>query len=179
MELDLRKPKLSRTLGLDNHVGFTNYVVENKTIDEIIKVVPGADNLFLISSGPIPPNPVELIEGNRMKTLLDTLKQRFDYILMDTAPVGIVSDAKSLSTYVDCTLFVVRYNYTLKSKLASMAESIKDDHFRKKGVVFNGIEQDSFYPYYYYDHYSYSYSENRQPVRWWTALLNKMRKRLV
>ncbi len=95
-----------------------------------------------------------------MRNLLETLKQRYDYILIDTAPIGIVSDAKSLAPYVDCTLFMVRYNFTLKSKMAAVAETIRDSFFRKSGVIFNGIEQDSFYPYYYYDHYSYS--ENAQ-----------------
>lgn len=177
LELDLRKPKLSRFLGQDNHVGITNYIVENKTIDEIIKPVPNAENLFLISSGPIPPNPVELIEGNRMKTLFTELKKRFDYILIDTAPIGIVSDAKSLSPFVDCTLFVVRYNYTLKTKLASVAENVKDGFFSKTGIIFNGIEQNSFYPYYYYD--NYGYSDTKQTEKLWFSFIKKLKHRLA
>lgn len=177
LELDLRKPKLSRSLGLDNQTGITSYLVESKTIDEIIKKVPGTDNLHIISSGPIPPNPVELIESARMKLLLETLKQRFDYILIDTAPIGIVSDAKSLAPYVDCTLFMVRYNFTLKSKMAAVAENIRESFFRKTGVIFNGIEQDSFYPYYYYDHYSYSENDHKTTV--WSSLAKKMKQRIA
>jgi capsular exopolysaccharide synthesis family protein len=177
LELDLRKPKLSRSLGMDNQVGVTSYIVESKTIDEIIKKVPGTEGLYLISSGPIPPNPVELIEGNRMKVLMETLKQRFDYILIDTAPIGIVSDAKSLAPFVDCSLFMVRYNFTLKSKMAAVAENAKDGFFRKTGVIFNGIEQDSFYPYYYYDHYSYS--EKKQKTNLWLTFFKKIRQRLA
>ncbi|SFD02777.1 capsular exopolysaccharide family [Chitinophaga sp. CF118] len=178
LELDLRKPKLSRLLGMDNEVGITNYIVENKTIDEIIKPVPGSEGLFLISSGPIPPNPVELIEGNRMKVLINILKDRFDYILIDTPPIGIVSDAKSVSPFVDCTLFVVRYNYTLKTKLTSVAENIKDGFFRKTGVIFNGIEQDSFHTYYYYDHYSYSYTGSKQ-TRKMRSFFKKLKHRIA
>jgi capsular exopolysaccharide synthesis family protein len=177
LELDLRKPKLSRSLGLDNQVGVTSYMVESKTIDEIIKKVPGTEGLYLISSGPIPPNPVELIESNRMKTLLETLKQRFDYIIIDTAPIGIVSDSKSLAPYVDCTLFMVRYNFTLKSKMTAVAESVRESFFRKTGVIFNGIEQDSFYPYYYYDHYSYSEKGNKTKV--WSTFAKKMKQRIA
>ena len=177
LELDLRKPKLSRSLGLDNQVGITSYLVESKTLEEIIKKVPGTDNLHLISSGPIPPNPVELLESQRMRNLLETLKQRYDYILIDTAPIGIVSDAKSLAPYVDCTLFMVRYNFTLKSKMAAVAETIRDSFFRKSGVIFNGIEQDSFYPYYYYDHYSYS--ENAQKAKVWSSFAKKMKQRIA
>ncbi|ASZ14193.1 polysaccharide biosynthesis tyrosine autokinase [Chitinophaga pendula] len=176
MELDLRKPKLSNFLGLDNSVGITNYLVENKSVDDIIKKVPGADGLYLVSSGPIPPNPVELIEGNNMRLLLAELRERFDYLLIDTAPIGIVSDAKSLSPYIDCTLFVVRYDFTLKSKLASVAENIKEGVFKKTGVIFNGIDQDTFYPYYYYDQYTYM---NDKPKVKWPALLKKIRHRIV
>jgi capsular exopolysaccharide synthesis family protein len=177
LELDLRKPKLSRFLGLDNHVGITNFIVENKTIDEIIKPVPNADGLFVISSGPIPPNPVELIEGNRMKSLINQLKERFDYILIDTAPIGIVSDAKSLSPFVDCTLFVVRYNFTLKTKLTAVAENVKDGFFKKTGIIFNGIEQDSFYPAYYYDHYSYS--DNKRKEKIIASFFKKLKHRIA
>jgi capsular exopolysaccharide synthesis family protein len=177
LELDLRKPKLSRYLGQDNQMGITNFIVENKTIDEIIKPVPGSEGLFLISSGPIPPNPVELIEGNRMKMLFAQLKERFDYIVIDTAPIGIVSDAKSLAPFVDCTLFVVRYNFTLKNKLVSVAENVKDGFFKKTGVIFNGIEQDSFHPYYYYDHYNYT--DNKKKERVFLAFVKKIKHRIA
>lgn len=176
LELDLRKPKLSKFLGMDNHVGITNYIVENKSIDEIIHKVPGSD-LHLISSGPIPPNPVELIEGNRMRTLMTTLKERYDYIIIDTAPIGIVSDAKSLAPYIDASLFVVRYNFTLKSKLKAVAENLREGHFRKTGIIFNGIEQNSFYPNYYYDHYSYS--EEKMKAKRWFAFFKKLKHRLA
>ncbi|OMP79607.1 polysaccharide biosynthesis tyrosine autokinase [[Flexibacter] sp. ATCC 35208] len=176
LELDLRKPKLSKFLGMDNFTGITNYIVENKSIDDIIRKVPGTD-LHLISSGPIPPNPVELIEGNRMRTLLTTLKERYDYIIIDTAPIGIVSDAKSLAPYIDASLFVIRYNFTLKSKLKAVAENIREGHFRKTGIIFNGIEQDSFYPNYYYDHYSYS-QENLKVKRWF-SFFKKLKHRLA
>jgi capsular exopolysaccharide synthesis family protein len=177
LELDLRKPKLSRLLGQDNQVGITNYIVENKNLDEIIKPLPGSEGLFLISSGPIPPNPVELIEGNRMKTLINQLKERFDYILIDTAPIGIVSDAKSLSRFADCTLFVVRYNFTLKTKLASVAENVKDGFFQKTGIIFNGIEENSFQPYYYYDHYSYS--DTKRKAKMFASFFKKLKHRIA
>jgi capsular exopolysaccharide synthesis family protein len=177
LELDLRKPKLSRLLGQDNHTGITNFIVENKTIDEIIKPIPGSENLFLVSSGPIPPNPVELIEGNKMKLLLTELKKRFDYIIIDTAPIGIVSDAKSLAPFIDCTLFVVRYNFTLKTKLVSVADNVKDGFFKKTGVIFNGIEQDSFYPYYYYDHYTYTDSKRKEKM--FFSFFKKLKHRIA
>ncbi|HEY8959764.1 GumC family protein [Chitinophaga sp.] len=177
LELDLRKPKLSQFLGLDHNVGVTNYIIGNKTVEEIIKKVPGTDGLYLVSSGPIPPNPIELIEGERMADLLAQLKDLFDYVVIDMSPIGIVSDAKSISSQVDCALFVVRYNFTLKSKLVPVSENIRKGFFKKTGIIFNGIEQDTFYPYYYYDHYSYT--ENKQHNHTWSSLVKKIKQRIA
>jgi len=176
LELDLRKPKLSQFFGLDHKVGVTSYILGNKTVEEIIKKVPGTDGLYLVSSGAIPPNPIELIEGERMAELLTRLKSMFDYVIIDMAPIGIVSDAKSISNYVDCALFVVRYNFTFKSKLAPVAENLKKGFFKKMGIIFNGIEKDTFYPYYYYDHYSYTENKQRKT---WSSLIKKIKQRIV
>jgi capsular exopolysaccharide synthesis family protein len=173
--MDLRKPKLSHFFGLDHNIGITNYIVGNKTIEEIIKKVPGTDELYLVSSGAIPPNPIELIEGERMADLLNRLKDMFDYVIIDMSPIGIVSDAKSISNYVDCALFVVRYNFTVKSKLVSVSENLRKGFFKKMGIIFNGIEQDTFYPYYGYDHYSYT--ENKKHT--WSSLVKKIKQRIV
>ncbi|MEZ2335359.1 GumC family protein [Mucilaginibacter sp. RCC_168] len=177
LELDLRKPKLSHFFGLDHNIGVTNYIMGNKTVEEIIKKVPGTEGLYLVSSGAIPPNPIELIEGERMADLLNHLKNQFDYVIIDMSPIGIVSDAQSISNYVDCALFVVRYNFTLKSKLQPVAENLRKGFFKKMGIVFNGIEQDTFYPYYYYDHYSYT--EDKQHKHTWSSLVKKIKQRIV
>jgi capsular exopolysaccharide synthesis family protein len=175
LELDLRKPKLSHFFGLDHNIGVTNYITGNKTIEEIIKKVPGTDELYLVSSGEIPPNPVELIEGERMAELLNRLKTMFDYVIIDMSPIGIVSDAKSISNYVDCALFVVRYNFTPRSKLVSVSENLRKGFFKKMAIIFNGIEKDTFYPYYGYDHYSYT--ENKQQHTW-SSLIKKIKQRI-
>ncbi|WP_212003653.1 polysaccharide biosynthesis tyrosine autokinase [Chitinophaga sp. HK235] len=177
LEMDLRKPKLSHFLGLDHETGITNYLVGNKSMEDIIRSVPDANNLFLVSSGPIPPNPIELIESPRMAALLAELKNRFDYIIIDTSPVGIVSDAKSIAQYVDCTLFAIRYNYTQKVKLIAVEENIKENIFKKKGIVFNGIVQDTFYPYYYYGKYAYNEKKRRKGS--WTSIFKKTAKRIA
>ncbi|WP_160715485.1 GumC family protein [Chitinophaga solisilvae] len=177
VEMDLRKPKLSHFLGMDQQAGITNYIMGNKTIDEIIRPVPNTERLYVVSCGPIPPNPIELIEGQRMAALLAVLKERFDYIIIDISPIGMVSDAKSLASVVDCTLFVVRYNFTLKSKLMPVSENIKEGYFKKMGLIFNGIEYDTFYPYYYYD--QYSYKENRDKKKNWVSFIRKTAKRIA
>jgi capsular exopolysaccharide synthesis family protein len=182
IELDLRKPKLAKSLGVGNHSGLTNYILGVETLDDIIKKVPDADNLFLIPSGPIPPNPIELIEGEKMKELFCILKERFDYIIIDTAPFGLVSDAKSLTPYVDCALFVVRYNYTPKAKLLEVANNLTNTSFRKMGLIFNGIEQGSSYGYYSYGYSNYGYGygyfgdENKNRIG---SLVRQIRQRMI
>jgi capsular exopolysaccharide synthesis family protein len=175
LELDLRKPKLSKFFGLDHNVGVTNYIMGNKTINEIIKKVPGTDELYLVSSGAIPPNPMELLEGERMADLLNRLKTMFDYVIIDMSPIGMVSDAKNIAAHVDCTLFVVRYNFTLKSQLVAVSESLKERFFKKPGVIFNGIEQGAFSSYYG----NYSYTGDKPHKRTWSSLVKKIKQRIV
>ncbi|MFB6457181.1 GumC family protein [Chitinophaga sp. Hz27] len=177
LEMDLRKPKLSAFVNMDHSTGITNYLLGHKTMQEIVRKVPDSENLYIVSSGPIPPNPVELIESQRMVALLQELKSAFDYIVIDTSPVGIVSDAKSIAQYVDCTLFTIRYNYTLRAKLVQMEEVLRESYFKKKGLVFNGIEQHSFYPFYYYG--KYSYEENISRKGGWRSLIKKTAKRIA
>ncbi|WP_167017868.1 polysaccharide biosynthesis tyrosine autokinase [Chitinophaga sp. Cy-1792] len=177
VEMDLRKPKLSSFVNMDHRTGITNYLLGHASLEEIVRKVPGAENLYIVSSGPIPPNPVELIEGQQMAHLLQELKSAFDYVVIDTSPVGIVSDAKSIAPFVDCTLFTIRYNYTLKAKLAQMEEVLRENYFKKKGLIFNGIEQHSFYPHYYYGKYSYEEQKGRKYS--WRALIRKTAKRIA
>ena len=157
LEMDLRKPKLAHSLGINNSKGLTNYLVGGETLESVIKKIPGNDSLFIIPSGAIPPNPVELIESDKMKQLIEILRQRFDYIIVDTSPVGMVSDAKSLSPYLDCSLFVVRFDYTPCQKLKEVASEIDKNIFKKSGIVFNGIDLESSYGYYSFGNGNYGY----------------------
>lgn len=111
--LDLRKPKIFGDFDLDNSFGVVNYLIGQKTADEIIQKTR-ISYLDVITSGPIPPNPAELILGESMKDLLDDLKRKYDYIILDTPPVGLVSDALELAQFCDATLYVVRQNVTKK-----------------------------------------------------------------
>ena len=83
---------------------------------DIIQPVTGVDNLYIIPCGPIPPNPAELILTDRLKQLFDQVKQDFDMVIVDSPPVGMVSDGYVLANYADATLFVVRHNYTFKKQ---------------------------------------------------------------
>jgi len=118
MELDLRKPKLSENMGLDNNNGFTNYIISKETdYKKFIKHMPFTENCYVLSSGPIPPNPSELLISEKLETLIADLKRDFDYVIIDCAPVGLVSDALLLEKFADITFYVLRQNYTYKSQL--------------------------------------------------------------
>jgi tyrosine-protein kinase Etk/Wzc len=146
MELDLRKPGLATKLGIENNIGFTNFVISSKvTAAEIIKPLSIHENLFMISSGPIPPNPAETLMTSRTRVLVDELKQQFDYIIMDAPPVGLVTDAQLLSPYADICLYLVRQNYTLKEQLSIINELNDSKRMSKLGIVVNDIKANKEY----------------------------------
>ena len=131
LELDLRKPKLSESIGLDINNGYTNYAISddvNFNIDKIIKPVSFSENCFIISSGPIPPNPSELLMGSKLESLIDKLKQRFDYVLIDCAPIGLVTDALTIERFSNLTFYVIRQGFTYKSQI----NIINDLHLNNK-----------------------------------------------
>jgi capsular exopolysaccharide synthesis family protein len=102
VELDLRKPKLSLYVGLNSSDGFTNYAIsEIDDIDHLIKPLWFSENCCIVSSGPIPPNPSELLLSEKLDKLIKNLKSKFDYIVIDSAPVGLVSDALLMEKYAD------------------------------------------------------------------------------
>ncbi len=167
-ELDLRKPKLSERLKLKHRKGFTNYILGEATIDEIVQSVPGFDNLFLISSGPVPPNPSELLLDNKFTTLFEYVKSKVDFIIIDTAPVGLISDALILGAYADATIYVVRDEYTVRKNLEIVNEMNESKRLPNLSIVINDIkEQKKYggYKYggYYYKAYSSSYSTDEMP----------------
>jgi tyrosine-protein kinase Etk/Wzc len=123
IELDLRKPKLIRYLQPETpEKGLTQYLVGQTNIDELIQKYKGQDNLYYINCGPLPPNPAELLTNDRIAELVNDLRKQFDYILIDTPPVGLVTDAFLLAPLVDSTLFVVRYKVTSKFQVKLLEE---------------------------------------------------------
>ena len=124
LEMDLRKPKLSEMLGLKRTVGISNYLIGRASIEEII-LQTGTENLSFIAAGPIPPNPSELILNDRMDALIKFLEERYDYILIDTAPVAPVTDAHILSKFCDTTLYIIRHAYTPKEHIKRLEENNK------------------------------------------------------
>lgn len=159
MEMDLRKPKLSKYLGIKRDPGISSYLINKSTIDEIIKVTP-YENLFVVSAGPIPPNPTELIGSDKFAEMMELLKKRFDYIIIDSAPIGPVTDSQLLAIYADTTVYVVRHGLTPKVFLRMIDDLYKQKKFNNMAIVFNGLKKRgmSFLSYGYgYNSYGYGY----------------------
>ena len=161
MELDLRKPGLSAKLEISNPIGFTNYVTSPElTSNDIVKPLKLQENLFVVSSGPIPPNPAELLLSERTKMLMQELKQHFDYIIIDAPPVGIVTDAQLLASYSDVCLYLVRQNYTLKQQLNIVDDLSRSQKMKGLSIVVNDIKATKGYGYgYSYGNYEVSGKE--------------------
>ena len=154
--LDLRKPKLFDEFNLTNEVGVVNYLIKQKTVDEIINHthVPFLD---VITSGPIPPNPAEMVMSDGMKDLIEELKQKYDYIILDTPPVGLVSDALELAQYCDVTLYIVRQNFTKKEMITLLNNRIKRGELNNTSIILNGFQNKAKYGAGYGYGYGYGY----------------------
>lgn len=157
LEMDLRKPRLSKSFNMSREVGITNYLIGDKEPEEVIRAVPSHENLFIISSGQIPPNPSELISNGRMEVLLSYLEKHFDYIIIDTSPVGLVTDGYILSPMCDATLYVVRYAITPRFYVQRLEDQNKMRPLKNLAVVFNGIKAEGFSKYEYGSEYRHGY----------------------
>jgi tyrosine-protein kinase Etk/Wzc len=141
MELDLRKPGLSGKLNIKQSLGFTNYTIDPSIrLDDIIQPLSIHSNMFIIPSGPLPPNPAETLMSESTAVLIDKLKERFDYILMDAPPIGIITDAQLLSSYASITLFLVRQNVTQKANLQIVQDLFIGNKMNNLGIVVNDIK---------------------------------------
>lgn len=154
--LDLRKPKIFQDFHLENTIGAVNYLIGQKTLEEVTQKTP-IPFLDFIPSGPVPPNPSELIMGETMKEMLDELKKKYDYIILDTPPIGLVSDALELTPYCDATLYIVRQNVTKKDMLTLVNNKHKRGEVSNISIVFNGFENKAKYGYDYGYGYGYGY----------------------
>jgi len=165
LELDLRKPKLSNQFKISPAKGLSNYLIGKLEAAALIKET-GIENLFLIPSGPIPPNPSELISNGRLQELLIYLEKTFDYIIIDTAPVNPVTDAYIISPIANVTLYIVRHDYTPKIFLQRLATQHKMNSLKNPAIIYNGIKGKGFSKYGYGYGYGYGYTEDSDNKGW-------------
>jgi len=153
---DMRKPKLHLNLKISNDVGLSNYLINKASLEEVTFKTDVA-NLYVIPSGPIPPNPTELLETERMKDLLVQVSGKYDYVIIDAAPVGLVADYYLLAKYTDANLYMVRYDYTQISMLEDLNRLYTTEKLKDLFIVFNDVKKSLGYGGYSYGGYSYGY----------------------
>lgn len=154
--LDLRKPKIFDDFNITNDIGIVNYLINDASIDEIVQKTK-VENLDIIPSGPIPPNPSELIISERMTDLIDELSKVYDYIVIDSPPLALVSDALELVKFADATIYVVRQNYSKKGMLSVINDKYKTGEVKHISFVMNYYQLKAKYGYGYGSGYGYGY----------------------
>jgi tyrosine-protein kinase Etk/Wzc len=160
LDLDLRNPKVMSDLGLSEGLGLTNYLVSNDlSIDDIIRYSDNTPDMFIVGSGPIPPNPAELMMSPKFAHFIHELKERFDYIIIDTPPVGQVADAFTLGSFVDFSIYMVRYGYTKKAQLGIIKNIQGNRTLNQPMIVLNDAKEANGNNYGY--GYGYGYSKNQ------------------
>ncbi|RYZ27942.1 MAG: polysaccharide biosynthesis tyrosine autokinase [Chitinophagaceae bacterium] len=158
LEFDIRKPKIVSGLDMPKQAGLTNYILGKITAEQLPVPVPGHENLFVLPCGPIPPNPAELLLDTKLDELFSYLKENFDVVIMDTAPVGMVSDALTLSKYADCTLYIVRQGHTYKKQISLVDDYYREQKLPKLSIVINDVKATRGYGSYGYGgNYGYGY----------------------
>ncbi|EAZ82512.1 GumC family protein [Algoriphagus machipongonensis] len=149
---DLRRPKLASYFGHSEKVGLSTYLIGKVEAEEIV-FESQHDNLYFVPSGIIPPNPAELLQTQRLKDLLSFLDERFDIIIFDTPPMGLVSETIDLMRLFDINLYVVRQSYTVKDHLVMINDLFNNKQVKNVYGVFNGIINSG----YHYEGYNYGY----------------------
>lgn len=162
---DIRKPRLAEYLGISSNSGLTGYLAnEATTLDDIICRHPlELKDLDIVVAGAVPPNPSELLLGNRIDRFFEEARARYDYIIVDTAPLGIVSDTFSLARVADASIYVTRLNVTLKKDIQFVNSVYQEKRLPRLNLVINGTA--SFHRY----GYGEGEARSREGItrRWW------------
>ncbi len=158
MGMDLRAPKLLEYLDINSNQGVTNYIVDDKLkISDITLNVSEFEHIDIIPSGPIPPNPAELLMTSRVKDLFTEIKEKYDYVIVDTAPVGMVADTLLLNEYADMFVYVSRANFIDKRLLNIPYNLYKENKLKNMAILINCSDYNNNFGYGY--GYGYGYGE--------------------
>lgn len=140
MEFDIRKPKIASNFGVNTLTGISSVLVANEDPDRTVVKAKEIENLYILPCGAIPPNPSELLLLPQMENLFKWAKEKFDIVIVDSAPVGIVSDALTLSKYVDASLFIVRQDYTLKKATELIEKLYTQKRLPNMSIILNDVK---------------------------------------
>lgn len=161
IDLDLRDPKVASYLELPELPGISDYLTEKDiSIDDIIKSSDKIPNLSIITAGFLPSNPAELLMSAKFVHLLQELKRSYDFVILDTPPVGLVAEAFTLSRFIDYTIYMVRYNYTYNSQLTIIRNANRQKSLKNVMVVMNDAKQKNGQNYGY--GYGYGYAQDKK-----------------
>ncbi len=168
IDMDLRKPKLHYSFGSDNSIGLSTFLVGKTTLDTTLRKTEYA-NLDIITSGPIPPNPSELTQSQQMFDLIAELREQYDYILIDTPPVGLVTDGTTMLMHADVALYVVRADYSKRVFVKNPDRLSEERNIRNIYIVFNSVSTaNRRYGGYGYKIYGQGYYSDDMPEpKWW------------
>lgn len=161
--LDIRKPKLAEIFDLDSEgYGISDFLSRDAKdvafLEKTIRKTTISDNLDVITAGSIPPNPAELLERETLGAAIEYLKKKYDFVILDTAPVGLISDTLSIAKYADVCLYVVRADYTLKSDIEIVNSMSMDNRLPNINIILNGVDTTKkSYAYRRYGRYGYAY----------------------
>ncbi len=152
LEFDLRKPGILKTLQLESNVpGITTFIKgKSNDISELYIKSEEIPGLHIYPSGPIPGNPGDLLISERVNLFFEALKEQYDYIIIDTAPAGLVSDSFILGEYADITLYVIRQRVTLKKQLDFINDIFRTDKLKNMALLLNDVKTGGKYGYYGY-----------------------------
>ncbi|MCQ2345870.1 MAG: polysaccharide biosynthesis tyrosine autokinase [Paludibacteraceae bacterium] len=155
VDLDIRKPNIHDKLGLEDGVGITNYLIGDCSLNDIITHDSSYD-FDIVRAGTIPPNPGELIHSDKLADLLHQLRDMYDYVVLDTSPIGLVPDAYSIIELCDTTMYIIRCLQTSKSMCRQTLEQLAVDHKDKIHLILSDLPTQGFHNGYNYG-YAYTY----------------------
>jgi capsular exopolysaccharide synthesis family protein len=168
VDMDIRKPSINQRFNIVQPNGVTNYLINQSTLDEVILRLPKVD-FDILPAGSIPPNPGELIRSDKLIDMFDELRKRYDFIIVDTSPIVMVTDAYALAALSDVNLFVVRNGKTNKSFFKKLCNQLKLDNIQNLYTIINDVVDDGsryskykLYKYAYLFGYSYGYTSRRK-----------------
>ena len=139
--LNMRQPSLSKYLNLDNSIGMSEYLNNECNINNIIQKHHNNEYLDVITSGAIPNNPTELLNSDNLNTLFSHLREQYDYIIIDSAPISLVSDSLLLDNYTDNVLFICKKNLTKVSQIKTLNELVCNKLLNNVSIIFNGVKK--------------------------------------
>lgn len=172
IDCDMRKPRIHKVFSISNIEGLTNILMDEAINSEVIHKMAGSENLYILPSGPIPPNPAELLGSNKMKDFIGKLRETFDMVIIDSPPLALVTDAAIISTIVDGTILIVEAGDTKIDAVKHSKEVLDKLGSKILGVVLNKIplNENEYYQYYQYRQY-----REEQDSRLWKRKRRKWR----